>query len=89
MVAWAIHEGTTVCVAKIDRGFEALYSNHRAIIRRGSASRAAEASEIEQVPGALHQRAEDAGIALDSDSESASEAQSAVSLDNDPRTTKP
>ncbi|HEY1128093.1 MAG TPA: ATP-binding protein [Roseateles sp.] len=49
-VTWAEHAGRVVCVVAVEKGFEALYySNQRAIIRRGGASRPAEPGEVEDV----------------------------------------
>ncbi len=47
---WAVHQGLTACLVKIDKGFEAVYySNERPMVRRLSVTRAAEPGEVEQI----------------------------------------
>lgn len=47
---WAVHQGLTACILKIEKGFEAVYySNERPMVRRLSVTRAAEPGEVEQI----------------------------------------
>lgn len=84
-VAWAIHEEKVACIVRVERGIEAIYySNHRPIIRYGSASRPAEPAEVEQIFRARYARGT-SSPRLPSTREIASRMRQAITLMNEAR----